>query len=81
VFPVQDSTLSATALAALLHRLYAMTDDPTCVFWRKGMGDTYRIDAGATERHRRALGRMAARMHQCADGLRNSGSSTKSPRG
>lgn len=139
-FPVQNSTLSARALAALVHQQYAFPQQPTCKFWRKGMGDTYRVEVGdqlfflkvsmaarrsrkdvdeevrlllhlagggisvaapvqttqgqyvlalpapegeryavlfegirglpgTTDLHRRHLGRMVARMHQCADTL------------
>ncbi len=137
-FPVQDSTLSETALAGLIATEYRLPRPPGCRFWRKGMADTYQVLAGNTsyylkvhrpERrsrheveeevrllhhllddgvgvcepvasasgesvldisapegvrfavlyravegvsgttgaHRRALGRMVARMHQCAD--------------
>ena len=139
-FPVQNSTLSAQALAALVRRTYPLHGEPAGTFWRKGMGDTYRLEAGGqvfflkvymagrrsrqdveeevrlllhldregvgvapplpsldgqyvlalpapegeryavlfegvtgvegtTELHRRNLGRMVARMHQCADSL------------
>ena len=140
LFPVQNSTLSANALADLVHQEYPLQGSPVCKFWRKGMGDTYRIEAGnqlfflkvsmasrrsrkdvdeevrlllhlarggvgvsvpvesingryvlalpapegeryavlfegargtegTTDLHRRELGRMVARMHQCADSL------------
>lgn len=139
-FPVQNSTLSADALAELLRREYALHSTPVCTFWRKGMADAYRIKAGeqflflkvfmasrrsrhdveeevrlllhlarggasvsapvasttgkhvlslsapegeryavvyegvqgvegTTDQHRRELGRMVARVHQCADSL------------
>ena len=45
-FPVQNSTLSADALAQLVQREYSLPGSPVCRFWRKGMADTYRIDAG-----------------------------------
>lgn len=139
-FPVQNSTLSANALAELVYQEYPLRSFPVCKFWRKGMADTYRIEAGnqlfflkvsmasrrsrkdvdeevrlllhlarggvgvavpiesingryvlalpalegeryavlfegakgtegTTDLHRRELGRMVARMHQCADSL------------
>jgi Ser/Thr protein kinase RdoA (MazF antagonist) len=137
---VQNSTLAAESLSDLLHHAYPFSAAPRCLFWRKGMGDTYRIEAdgrlfflkvftalrrsrkdveeevrlllhlaqdgikvsvpvgsikgpyvlplaapegercavlykaatgveGTTETHRRALGKMVARMHQSADKL------------
>ena len=45
-FPVQNSTLSSNALAELVHREYSLQSFPACKFWRKGAGDTYRIEAG-----------------------------------
>jgi Ser/Thr protein kinase RdoA (MazF antagonist) len=47
VFPVQGSTLSAPAVAELVRREYGLADVTGCLFWRKGMADAYRIDAGA----------------------------------
>ncbi|MCU0521461.1 MAG: hypothetical protein MUF84_12300, partial [Anaerolineae bacterium] len=45
-FPVQNSTLSADALAALVRQEYPLHGTPVCRFWRKGMSDAYRIEAG-----------------------------------
>ena len=45
-FPVQNSTLSANALTELVHQEYPLQGFPVCKFWRKGMADTYRIEAG-----------------------------------
>ena len=45
-FPVQNSTLSANALAELLHQEYPLPSFPVCKFWRKGMADTYRVSVG-----------------------------------
>ena len=47
LFPVQNSTLSANALAELARREYPLQGPPVCKFWRKGMADTYRIEAGS----------------------------------
>jgi Ser/Thr protein kinase RdoA (MazF antagonist) len=44
---VQDSTASASAVAELIHRRYPLPVFPACTFWRKGMGDTYRLEAGS----------------------------------
>lgn len=46
MFPVQNSTLSAQSLADFVHKEYRLTAAPICVFWRKGMCDTCRIDTG-----------------------------------
>lgn len=46
LFPVQNSTLSANALAELVHREYPLQGSPVCKLWRRGMADTYRIEAG-----------------------------------
>jgi len=46
LFPVQNSTLSANALAELVYQEYPLQGSPICKFWRKGMADTYRIEAG-----------------------------------
>jgi Ser/Thr protein kinase RdoA (MazF antagonist) len=45
-FRVQDSTLSASAVGELVYARYSLEAAPVCTFWRKGMGDTYRIEAG-----------------------------------
>lgn len=45
-FPVQSSTLRASALAEWVSREYALPRVPVCMFWRKGMTDAYRIEAG-----------------------------------
>ena len=45
LFPVQDSTLSADALAGELLRKYGLSTNTT--FFRKGICDTYRIQSGS----------------------------------
>ena len=45
-FPVQDSTLSAEALAESVLSEYGSLDRPVCRFYRKGICDTYRVTAG-----------------------------------
>ena len=46
IFPVQDSTLSAEALAESVLSEYGLFDRPVCRFYRKGICDTYRVTAG-----------------------------------
>lgn len=46
VFPVQDSTLAAEALAEHMLTSYALPVYPVCRFFRKGICDTYRVTAG-----------------------------------
>ncbi len=46
LFPVQDSTLSADALAEKLPVQYALPGIVQCRFFRKGICDTYRVFAG-----------------------------------
>jgi Ser/Thr protein kinase RdoA (MazF antagonist) len=48
-FPVQDSTLSAGALAESVLSEYGLADRPVCRFYRKGICDTYRVTAGDRE--------------------------------
>lgn len=45
-FPVQDSTLAATALGESVRCGYDFSDRLVCRFFRKGICDTYRIEAG-----------------------------------
>lgn len=45
-FPVQDSTLSADALADELRARYPLAGPVRCRFFRKGICDTYRVFAG-----------------------------------
>lgn len=45
-FPVQDSTLSAVALAERVLTAYNLPGQPSCRLFRKGICDTYRVDAG-----------------------------------
>lgn len=49
LFPVQDSTLSAEALAKRVLRRYSLPDRVVCRFHRKGICDTYRVAAGDRE--------------------------------
>ncbi len=44
---MQNPTLSAHALAELVHQEYLLPSYPVCRFWRKGAADTYRIEADA----------------------------------
>ncbi|HWI60461.1 MAG TPA: phosphotransferase [Symbiobacteriaceae bacterium] len=46
-FPVQDSVLSAQAIADRLLPLYGLTSPYACRFFRKGICDTYQIQTGA----------------------------------
>ena len=46
MFPVQDSTLSADALAQRVLKKYSLAKDIDCRFFRKGICDTYKIEAG-----------------------------------
>lgn len=46
LFPVQDSTLSATALVERLLTRYDLSGRIDCRFYRKGICDTYRVAAG-----------------------------------
>jgi Ser/Thr protein kinase RdoA (MazF antagonist) len=46
-FPVQDSTLSAEALAERVLKKYRLSGQIACRFFRKGICDTYRIKAGS----------------------------------
>ncbi len=46
VFPVQDSTLAADALAERVLSRYRLPGQPVCRFFRKGICDTYKVDAG-----------------------------------
>ena len=48
-FPVQDSTLSATALAERVLKRYDLPSRSVCRFFRKGICDTYRVEAGSRE--------------------------------
>lgn len=63
-YPVQNSTLLATALAADLVRLYSFRSSVDCTFFRKGICDTYRVLTAESEcylkvyRHARLVGRM-----------------------
>ena len=43
LFPVQDSTLSAEALAGWARESYNLSDRASCCFCRKGICDTYRV--------------------------------------
>jgi Ser/Thr protein kinase RdoA (MazF antagonist) len=45
-FAVQNSTLSAAALGELVSGQYRLDGTVKCSFWRKGMGDAYRITVG-----------------------------------
>jgi Ser/Thr protein kinase RdoA (MazF antagonist) len=49
LFPAQDSTLAAAALAANLLGDYGFPAQPVCRFFRKGICDTYRVYAGDQE--------------------------------
>lgn len=49
VFPVQDSTLSADALTERVLRRYRLSGQVVCRFFRKGICDTYRVEAGDRE--------------------------------
>lgn len=49
MFPVQDSTLSAKALAESVLSQYDLPGQPICHFFRKGICDTYRAAAGDRE--------------------------------
>jgi len=42
---VQSSTLQPEAVTDLVKRKYGVGSDIQCVFWRKGMSDSYRITA------------------------------------
>lgn len=44
--PVQDSTFSAEAIAAMLVPAYELPAGTSCIFHRKGICDTYRVMAG-----------------------------------
>ncbi len=46
LFPVQDSTLAANALAEMVRLNYALPGTVQCRFFRKGICDTYRVFAG-----------------------------------
>ena len=46
-FPVQDSTLSAEALAERVRKRYSLSGRVVCRFHRKGICDTYRVEVGA----------------------------------
>lgn len=48
-FPVQDSTLSAEALAERVLKKYCLSGQVSCHFFRKGICDTYRVEAGNRE--------------------------------
>jgi len=48
-FPVQNSTLSADALAERVLKRYHLSGQAVCRFFRKGICDTYRIEAGGAE--------------------------------
>ena len=43
LFPVQDSTLSAEALAERVLKRYDLSGRAVCRFFRKGICDTYRV--------------------------------------
>lgn len=43
LFPVQDSTLSADALAERVLKRYSLSGHVVCHFYRKGICDTYRV--------------------------------------
>lgn len=45
LFPVDNSVLSAEALAARLPRLYSLSDVRSCVLFRRGVSDVYRVQA------------------------------------
>jgi Ser/Thr protein kinase RdoA (MazF antagonist) len=47
--PVQTSTPSAEAVANLIEREYPLAAPIGCRFWRKGMADTYRVQAAGDE--------------------------------
>ena len=49
LFPVQDSTLSAEALAERVLKRYTLAGGVVCRFFRKGICDTYRIEASDQE--------------------------------
>lgn len=49
LFPVQDSTLSAQALADQILPLYGLIQPCPCRFFRKGICDTYQIRSAAGE--------------------------------
>ena len=49
LFPVQNSTLSAEALALRVLKRYRLSGKVVCRFFRKGICDTYRVDAGDKE--------------------------------
>jgi len=49
LFPVQDSTLSAEALAERVLKRYRLSGRVVCRFFRKGICDTYRVEAGDQE--------------------------------
>ena len=49
LFPVQNSTLSADALAERVLKKYRLPGRAVCRFFRKGICDTYRIEAGNEE--------------------------------
>ena len=42
-FPVQDSTLSANALAESVASIYGFSQPVACHFFRKGICDTYKV--------------------------------------
>jgi Ser/Thr protein kinase RdoA (MazF antagonist) len=42
-FPAQSSILSSEALLKWLERKYCWRQPPTCVFYRKGVNDTYKV--------------------------------------
>ena len=45
-FPAQDSTPSEEAIADLIACKYPLPRPDGCLFWRKGMADTYRVLSG-----------------------------------
>lgn len=45
MFPVQDSTLSAEALAQRVLKKYSLSKHIDCRFFRKGICDTYKVEA------------------------------------
>lgn len=49
MFPVQDSTLSATAIAERVLTKYDLPAAAQCHFFRKGICDTYRVQANKQE--------------------------------
>ena len=49
LFPVQNSTLSTDALAERVLKRYHLSGQAVCRFFRKGICDTYRIEAGGAE--------------------------------